>query len=349
MTGSLRDTGLTMFAQYLPRVALGPVAGVCTDRVDRRTLMIAASVVQAGAVSSMLLGLAPGRYWVLYLGLAAESAAGVVYVPAERARTPSIAGPRLASANSLNALAQGAMELTGGPLGGVLLVTLGVRWLICADVVSYLVAALANARTRADRDRGTGGSVARDLIDGARALLGHPAPRSLLPVTALFLTGNASLSAVLIPFGVRRLGGSEHTGYLLFALGAGVLLSGPVLRAALPRVPVRRLLTVCLAGDAAMYLVLFTSSSLAVALPSAAAIGLLGTVCQVAPLTAVQRVVPDAVLGRVSAAFVTAEAVASLAGAVSGPLLAQAVGLSGIAIAASAITVGAAALAAVRW
>ncbi len=75
--------------------------------------------------------------------------------------------------------------------------------------------------------------------------------RALLPVTALFLAGNGSLSAVLIAFGVRRLGGSEHTGYLLFALGAGVLLSGPALRALLPRVRVHHLLAVCLTGDAA--------------------------------------------------------------------------------------------------
>ena len=36
----------------------------------------------------MLLGTAPGRYWVLYGALIAESSAGVLYLPAWQARTP---------------------------------------------------------------------------------------------------------------------------------------------------------------------------------------------------------------------------------------------------------------------
>ena len=48
VTGSLRDTGLTLAAQYLPFLVLGPVAGVASDRWDRRRLMIATSLFRAG-------------------------------------------------------------------------------------------------------------------------------------------------------------------------------------------------------------------------------------------------------------------------------------------------------------
>ena len=149
VTGSLRDTGLTLAAQYLPVLILGPVAGVLTDRWDRRRLMIATSLFRAGAVAVMLLGTAPGRYWVLYGALIAESGAGVLYIPAWQARTPAIVGTGtlLSSANSLNALADGAVRLVGGPLGGVLLTVFGIRWVIGADALSYLVSAAANAMT----------------------------------------------------------------------------------------------------------------------------------------------------------------------------------------------------------
>jgi MFS family permease len=338
VTGSLRDTGLTLFAEYLPRVALGPFAGVFSDRWDRRWLMIGASVFQTAAVSTMLLGLSPGRYWMLYLALAAENAGGGLYAPAALARTPSMVGSLLTSANALNSLATGSMELIGGPLGGVLLVLVGIRWLIIADAASYLIAALANWLTGQDGTRGSGKPVIKDLVAGARALLAQPVARALFPVTLLFLTGNASL----IAFGMRRLGGSVHTGYLLFALGAGVLLSGPVLRRMRKA---RHLLVASLLGDAVAYLILFTSSSLRVALPAAVAIGLLGTLCQVVPLTVIQGAYPDEVLGRVCAAFVTGEAVATLAGAVGGPFIAQAAGLPGTAMVASAVTVAAAVIA----
>ena len=352
VTGSLRDTGLILAAQYLPALVLGPVAGVLTDRWDRRRLMIATSVFRAGSVAVMLFGTAPGRYWVLYAALVAESTGGVLYGPAALARTPAIVGtgPLLNSANALNAVADGTVRLIGGPLGGVLLTLLGIRWLICADALSYLVSAAAIAMTsRPARDqvnrRTVVRTVARELAAGVRVLRAQPVARALLPVTVIFLAANASLSAVLIPFGVQRLGGSEHTGFLLSALGVGFLLGAPVLRALLDRGQPRTLLTVTLTATAVAYFALFTSSSLSTALPAAAAIGMFGSMSEVIPQTAMQRVIPNAVLGRVSAVFLTGEAAATLVGAVAGPFLAQAIHLPGIAAVASSATLLAALLA----
>jgi MFS family permease len=356
VTGSLRDTGLTLAADYLPFLILGPLGGVVADRWDRRRLMIGTSLFRAGAVALMLLGTSPGRYWVLYAALIAESSGGVLYIPAWQARTPAIVGTGtlLSSANSLNALADGTVRLIGGPLGGILLTVCGVRWLICADAVSYLVSAAANALTsrppgkravgtRADR-RTTLGGVVHDLAEARRTLRGQPLARRLLPVTVIFLAANAALSAMLIPLGVRRLGGSENTGLVLSGLGVGFLLAAPVLRPLLDRVQPRSLLAVTLTATAAGYFLLFTSVSLATALPAAVAIGLFGSMSEVIPQTAMQRVIPGAVLGRISAVFLTGEAAASLIGAVAGPFLAQAAHLAGLGAAASLVTLAAAAL-----
>jgi MFS family permease len=397
VTGSLRDTGLTLAAQYLPVLVLGPVAGVLTDRWDRRRLMIATSLFRAGAVAVMLLGTAPGRYWVLYAALIAESSAGVLYLPAWQARTPAIVGTGtlLSSANSLNALADGAVRLIGGPLGGILLAAVGVRWLILADAVSYLASAAANTATSrpsapaarpsaettrpstrpatrrpgarpatrhpgarlatrdpaarpATRNHANPGpaiaAVARDLAEGARVLRAEPVARALLAVTVIFLAANAALSAMLIPLGIRRLGGGENTGFVLSALGVGFLLAAPLLRALLDRVQPRILLTATLAATAAGQFVLFTSTSLVTALPAAVAIGTFGSMSEVVPQTALQRVIPNAVLGRISAVFLTGEAAVGLLGALAGPFLAQAIHLTGLAIAASLVTLAAAAL-----
>ena len=352
VTGSLRDTGLTLAAQYLPVLILGPVAGVVTDRWDRRRLMIATSLFRAGAVAVMLLGASPGRYWVLYAALIAESSGGVLYLPAWQARTPTLVGTGtlLSSANSLNALADGAVRLVGGPLGGILLASCGVRWLICADALSYLVSAAANTLTSrpagAHANRATTISgVARDLAEGGRVLHGQPVARALLLVTVIFLAANASLSAMLIPLGIRRLGGSENTGFVLSALGVGFLLGAPLLRALLDRVQPRSLLTATLIATAAGQFGLFTSTSLATALPAAVAIGAFGSMSEVIPQTAIQRVIPNAVLGRISAVFLTGEAAVGLLGAVAGPFLAQAAHLTGLAAVASLVTLAAAVLA----
>ncbi|GLI02904.1 MFS transporter [Phytohabitans aurantiacus] len=41
LTGSLVATGLTLAAEFLPSVLLGPIAGVLADRWDRRSAMLA--------------------------------------------------------------------------------------------------------------------------------------------------------------------------------------------------------------------------------------------------------------------------------------------------------------------
>jgi len=352
VTGSLRAAGLTVAAEYLPLLLLGPVAGVFADRWDRRRLMIGTNLFCAGAVAVMLLGLAPGRLGVLYAALVAENAGLVLYAPAGQARTPAVVGrgSLLTSANALNGASSGVVRLAGGPLGGILLVLIGARWLIVADAASYLLSALALTRTsrvgtEAPVTRTMPGAVARDLLEGIRGLCRQPVARALLPVTVIFLAANASLSAVLIPFGIQRLGGSEHTGFLLCGLGAGFLAGAPVIRLLLDRVRTRILLAATLAAVAASYFALFASSALATALPAAAAVGLFGSMSLVIPATSVQRVVPDAVLGRISAAFLTGEAAATLAGAAAGPFLAQAAGLTAVAAVAALVTLAAAGLA----
>jgi MFS family permease len=350
-TGSLRDTGLTLAAEYLPQLTLGPVVGAVADGWDRRRLMIGANLFCAGAVAVMLLGISPGRYWILYIALIAESSGTVLYAPALQARTPAIVGTGtlLSSANSLTSASGGIVRLIGGPLGGVLLAVCGIRWLICADAFSYLLAAAAmflTSRSGCEHPDRTGlvSPVIRDLIEGTRVLRAQPVARALLPVAVIFQTANASLSAVLIPFGVQRLGGSEHTGLLLSCLGAGFLLGAPVIRAFLDRAQPRNLLTASLTATAGAYFLLFTSSSLATALPAAAAVAMSGSMSLAIQQTTLQRVIPGAVLGRVSAVFLTGEAAATLAGSVAGPFLAQAAHLVAVATAASLVTLSAAAL-----
>jgi predicted MFS family arabinose efflux permease len=169
--------------------------------------------------------------------------------------------------------------------------------------------------------------------------------RALLLVTVVFLAANASLSAVLIPFGIQRLGGSEHTGFLLAGLGIGFLLGAPVIRLLLDRVQPGPLLAATLAATAAAFFALFTSSSLATALPATVAVGAFGSMSLVVPQTAMQRVIPNALLGRIGAVFLTGEAAATLGGAAAGPVLAQAAGLTATAAVASLVTLAAAALA----
>lgn len=353
VTGSFAATGLTLAAEYLPLLFLGPAAGALTDRWNRRTVQIWANLGCALAVAAMLLALGPGRYWIFYVALVAESCGTALAFPAFQARIPAIVGtgPLLNSANSLTTLSNGVVRLIGGPIGGILFAALGTWALIVADVLSYVVAAIAimvtapeTGREPTDTGREPTGwqssarRIVQDLREGLGILLRERSARALLPVTVIFLAANASLTSVVVAFGIRQLGGSRPTGFLFAALGVGFLGGAPILRIVLDRFPARYPLCLALSATAASYLLLFHSSSVYTALPAAVGVGMFGSMSLVIPQTTVQRAIPNEALGRISSVFLTGEAAATLAGALAGPLLAQAIQIHGLATVASVVT-----------
>ncbi|MGW4207775.1 MFS transporter [Lentzea sp. NPDC004789] len=326
LTGSVFATGLTLAAEYLPVAVLGPVAGVLADRWDRRRVMIAADLFRAAAVTAMLVGTPTA----IYAAVVAESVGAVVFRPAAQAHLPAVTGfgPELSSANSWNAVTDGVVRLVGPPLGGVLLVWAGFEAVVGLDVAGYLISAAAIACTR---PRPVAKAERQEKMP-----LGE-LERALLPLTGVFLAANAALSALLVPFGMRDLGGSTQVGVVLSALGAG-FLGGAVVVRWLDRVQVRTVLAGAQLATAAGFALLFSARELGAAAGAAVVIGVFGSVTVVVPRIALQRVVGNGRLGRVSAVFLMVEAFATLAGALAGPWLAERVSLHAAAMTAAAVT-----------
>ncbi|MFJ5985303.1 MFS transporter [Lentzea sp. NPDC092896] len=350
LTGSLLATGLTLVAEYLPPLLLGPVAGVLTDRWDRRRVMIAADLFRATAVMLMLFATAGHSLWLVYAALIAESTGAVLFRPAAQAHIPVVVGTGsgLSSANSLNAFTDGTVRLVAPPLGAAVMTLTSFQALIWIDIASYLVSAAAIAWTT--RRRGPAGKRAPvDLAGGWTVLRATPIAVVLLPLTAIFLAANASLSALLVPFGIQELGGTEQIGLVVSALGVGFLLGAVAIRRLVDRVQARHLLAATQLATAVAFFALFSSSSLVAALPAAVAIGVFGSMTLVTPQTALQRVVPNEALGRIGAVFLSAEALATLIGALAGPLLAQTLSLRAAVVVACVVTAGGALAGLVFW
>lgn len=329
LTGSLFATGLTLAAEYLPALLLGPVAGVLVDRWDRRRVMIVADLFRAVAVSAMLVGTPTA----IYVAVVAESVGAVLFRPAAQAHVPAVVGTgdTLLSANSWNAATDGVVRLLGPPLGGILLAWAGFEVLIGLDVASYLVSAAAIAMTA---KRPATRTARPGLQAGLKALRELPAARALLPLSGVFLAANAALSALLVPFGVQRLGGSAQVGLVLSALGVG-FLGGAVVVRWLGRIQPRTTLAVAQLATAGGFALLFTADDLAIAMVAAIVIGVFGSITVVSPQTLLQRVAENEFLGRISAVFLVVEAFATLVGALLGPWLAESVSLRFAAMAAA--------------
>ncbi len=321
-TGSLLTTGLVVAAEYLPFLLFGPIAGVLVDRMDRRVLLVLTDLVRAGAIA--LLFAAGSAPWLVHAAVLIESVATVVALPTMQAHVPAVVGTGrlLSSANALQAVNSGTMRLIGGPLGAALLVLVGFPVLVGIDVATYVVSAIVIALTRS-RGKPDHRGEPTSFHEGLKILHAHPVVAALLPATGVFLMANAALSALLVPLGVQRLGGSTSVGVVLSALGVGFLVGAPLLRALVDRMPIRRLLASAQAVTAVGFVVLVNSTALPAALAAAAVIGTAGSVVLGAPRIVTQRIVPGSALGRAAAVFGIVEAAATLAGAVLSPVVAQ--------------------------
>ncbi|GLH96613.1 MFS transporter [Phytohabitans aurantiacus] len=349
LTGSAMSTGLALAVQALPTVVIGPWAGVVVDRWRRKNVLVVANVVAACAVALMLLATTSDRAAVIYVGLVVENVAICFLRPAVAAATPAVVGrgTDLAAANALSAFTGSAFRMLG-PLVGTFLVAGGwFEVVVVMDVTSYLVAAALITRVAVDRARppirtATAGAATR----GLRYIGRTPLLRGLLATNCLYWTANAALTALLIPFVATRLHSSGRAlGYLVAGLGAGYLCGSAISKALIARYPTRAILTAAYASVGVCFLVMFTATALPIALVAVTASGVPGAVAQVVIGYRLQVSTPDAVLGRVSAAFYTSDSVAAVTGAVAGPAVVALIGLGAALNAFSAAVLATAVLA----
>jgi MFS family permease len=131
-------------ATILPRVLLAPVAGVWADRLDRRTVMIAADLARVPVVLAMVF--APDLTILLAL-VVLKGCFSTFFTPAWQATIrATVPEEDLLAANSLSQLSLQMMKVLGPALGGVLVAVSGPRAAFVADAVSFLLSAVFLSR-----------------------------------------------------------------------------------------------------------------------------------------------------------------------------------------------------------
>jgi len=335
LTGSTVATASAFVAETLPALVLGPVAGVFADRWERRRVLLVSDLLRAGCVLLLVLVRSPDMLWLLYVAVFAENAAGQFFRPAKQALIPAIVdrGSDLSSANSLSSLVEGVVRLGGAPLGGVLYALTGFTGVVVLDAVSYLASAVLIALVRV-RSRGgttgdrTVGAVLVEFRDGARHVWRSRLLRGQLLVAGCYFAGNGALTALLVPFLTGELGGgSQQLGLVLSALGVGFLIGAPLSGRVADRITPRTSTAGALAVLGLCFFGMFNAGDLLLVTVLAGLAGIPGVILLVGFQTQVQRLTPDALLGRVSAAFGTAEMAATVAGSATAGALAGALGL----------------------
>jgi predicted MFS family arabinose efflux permease len=347
LTRSARDTGLATVAEVVPMVIAGPLAGVFVDRWSRGLTMVASNVAQAGSVLLLIFFTRPGLAWILLASVFAENALGTFFTPAYRGLVPLAVGrgTDLEIANAWSTAARGFTRLAGAPLGGVAYAALGFRWVVTVDAASYLISAACIAAMPVLRSASARRAMhapesrtkhpqflhdfAADLKAGTTPIIRNRALATMLAVTVLFLAGNGALTALLIPYISLHLSGNARTvGTLFSALGAGYLLSAYPGKNACASPHLRVCVVTMVVGIAAAFAGFFNTSSLVAATIFIGLAGIPGGAFLMLEQTLTQRLAPEEMIGRVSAAYSTAENAATLIGALLASLLGHALGLT---------------------
>jgi MFS family permease len=343
------EMGVLTAMGALPALLIGVFAGAFVDRRRRRPILISADLARALVLGTIpvawLLGALSMPLLILITLLA--GAGSLFFDVAYQALLPTlIPSDRLVEGNSTLELSRSAAQIAGPTLAGGMIQLLKAPLAIAVDALSFLVSALLILRIRAredirrlDRERA---SLWADARAGVREVGGKPAIRALAVGGAAVSLFNAMLEAVIILYLTRSIGLSAGVIGVVFA-GGGV---GLVVGALVPGRITRRF---GLGPAMALGIAVVGLSDLAVPLAgrdvvivsAAVAVGEfffgLGlTLYSVAQTSLRQALVPDELMGRVSAVLRVLAAAAVPLGALAGGLLGQAVGLrSTIAVAAS--------------
>lgn len=226
-TGSGLDVAIMMLARNVPSVA-APAAGVISDRLDRRLVMVLGDVCSAGLIGAIALleSLA-----VIYALVALLALASSVTVPAGRAAIPQLVRSEdLSRANSFHNVAWTASLLAGSALGGILVAAVGVRAAFLVDAGSFLfsaalVGALPSLRAAEDGRPEASAGFAGELMEGFRFALRDRLTFTVIGTGFLLVFFAASVNPVSVVLAKDVLDGGDVGYGALRASWAGGMLA----------------------------------------------------------------------------------------------------------------------------
>src|SRR5229473_7698273 len=187
LTGRASSVALALVLQVLPQTFIGPTAGVVSDRVRRKYVMITADLVRFVIVLAMLLVRTQSMVWLVYPLLVAETIMAAFFEPARNAVIPAITPNHdVLIANTLSSATWSVNLLIGASVGGVVAALLGRDAVFVLNALSFLASALfiGGMHFAEPHAESAAPLKARDLVDfspvleGIRYVRNH---RTLLP------------------------------------------------------------------------------------------------------------------------------------------------------------------------
>jgi MFS family permease len=314
LTNSPLMVGLVAAASSLPIVLLSVAAGVLVDRTDKlRLVTIAQTLLLLEATALWWLAWSGHAtiFWLVVLA-AVSGVIGAFEIPARQSLVIDLVGrEHLRSAIALNSTGFNIGRVVGPSLAALVIARAGIAWCFAVNALSYLavLVGLLLIRLRRERSESAATTVLQSPLEGVREgvryILDTPLVRAVIRLIAVYAVLGVPYLA-LMPVVARdmlRLGPGGY-GLLLASVGIGGLVGALWLAS---RSDLERGRGRLLAGSSVAFAVLLIAFSFVrtpyVAYVLLLAVGFTMIVFNAVSNALLQHMVPDAMRGRIMAAY----------------------------------------------
>ncbi|TVQ37043.1 MAG: MFS transporter [Geminicoccaceae bacterium] len=325
--------GLVAFADLFPTIVITPLAGAIADRRSRLAIVRVCQLISMAIVVALTVLIWTERLTVELLALLVL-ANGLVMgfkQPSRMALTRILVRPKdLPTAIAVNAIVFNLARFVGPSLAGLLIVTVGVEAVLVFDVLSsaFFLAVIRAIHLDAPPARAGQRTLGGDIVDGIRYAASHP---GIGPIMLLMLVLGICMRAYieLLPaYSALILArGADGLAIMSAGIGAGAILAGLWLTQRDGLSGLTRLVVINHTLSALSLLALAFAPSLWLATFAVVVNGFSLAMAGIASQTLTQRVVDEAMLGRIMSLYGVIFRAGPAAGALAMGALADLFGL----------------------
>lgn len=146
LTGSATKFASVVVIGMIPQIILGPFVGVLVDRLDRKKIVVIGDFVNGIVIILFaIMWIMSGSISVnlIYALVFIISIITACYDPATRTMIPSVVKKEeLLKANALNSSSSNIINLLAPTVGGILFVTIGLKYIVILNAISFMLATI---------------------------------------------------------------------------------------------------------------------------------------------------------------------------------------------------------------
>jgi MFS family permease len=238
LTGSGLVVTAILLAKTVPTIFFGPIAGVITDRLRRRTVLLTADYTRAVLALGFLLVNSRERMWMAYVFSSLLTAVSIFFTTAKSSAIPELSSTHeLMPANALTGSTTAIVQTLGGALGGFATHWLGYQAAFVLNALSFVASALLIYLIRfreqhldvEAQSRKIKVSFERDFREGMSFIRRNPIVLGLFLIGIGWATGGGAAQILFSLFAVDVFhAGDQGIGILYSAAGFGIMSGATV-------------------------------------------------------------------------------------------------------------------------